>query len=79
MQNRVFVVDKNGKPLMPCHPARARELLKRGRARVYRQKPFTIQIVDRTQEESELQPTRLKIDPGAKITGMVLVICGQNG
>lgn len=25
---RVFVLDKNEQPLMPCHPARARELLR---------------------------------------------------
>lgn len=79
MQNRVFVVDKNGKPLMPCHPARARELLKKGRARVYRREPFTIQILDRTREESKVQPIRLKIDPGAKTTGIALVSFGQNG
>ncbi|MEQ9624144.1 RRXRR domain-containing protein, partial [Coleofasciculus chthonoplastes] len=27
---RVFVLDKNLKPLDPCHPARARELLSQG-------------------------------------------------
>ncbi|WP_446356103.1 RRXRR domain-containing protein [Coleofasciculus sp. G2-EDA-02] len=27
---RVFVLDKNLKPLDPCHPARARELLNKG-------------------------------------------------
>lgn len=79
MQNRVFVVDKNGEPLMPCHPARARELMRKGRAKAYRREPFTIQIVDRTQEESELQPVWLKIDPGSKMTGLVLVLSGQNG
>ncbi|WP_416977109.1 RRXRR domain-containing protein [Streptomyces sp. T028] len=29
---RVFVLDRQGKALMPCHPARARELLRKGRA-----------------------------------------------
>ncbi|MEL7433840.1 MAG: RRXRR domain-containing protein, partial [Chloroflexota bacterium] len=38
----VFVLDKNKEPLMPCHPARARELLKKGKAAVFRQYPFTI-------------------------------------
>jgi len=33
---RVFVLDKNQQPLMPCTPGRARKLLKRGRAAVYR-------------------------------------------
>jgi hypothetical protein len=44
---KVFVVDKNRNPLMPCHPARARELLKKGRATVIRRYPFTIMILDR--------------------------------
>ncbi|NEO10515.1 RRXRR domain-containing protein, partial [Moorena sp. SIO3I8] len=30
---RVFVLDQNKKPLDPCHPARARELLNMGRAK----------------------------------------------
>ncbi|QQX84517.1 RRXRR domain-containing protein [Cupriavidus necator] len=30
----VFVLDKHGKPLMPCSEKRARLLLERGRARV---------------------------------------------
>jgi 5-methylcytosine-specific restriction endonuclease McrA len=35
--------------------------------------PFTIRLVDRLQEDSSLQPVRLKIDPGSKFTGMALV------
>jgi len=44
---RVFVVDRCGRPLMPCRPARARELLKSERARVHRLTPFVIRLVDR--------------------------------
>ncbi|MFI6008227.1 RRXRR domain-containing protein [Streptomyces sp. NPDC051243] len=36
--SRVFVLSKEGQPLMPCHPARARELLGKGRAVVARHK-----------------------------------------
>jgi 5-methylcytosine-specific restriction endonuclease McrA len=43
-QSKVFVVDVEGKPLLPTTPARARLLLKRGRARVYRMIPFAIQL-----------------------------------
>jgi len=39
---RVLVLDKNKNPLMPCHSARARQLLKQGKAAVFRQYPFTI-------------------------------------
>ena len=43
-QLKVFVVDAEGKPLLPTTPARARLLLKRGKAKVYRMIPFTIQL-----------------------------------
>ena len=39
---KVFVLDTKKRPLAPTHPARARQLLKRGKAAVYRQYPFTI-------------------------------------
>lgn len=70
---RVFVLDKNRQPLDPCHPARARELLRTGRAAVFRRYPFTIILNDRTVEESETHPHRLKIDPGSKTTGFAVV------
>ena len=74
---RVFVLDTYRNPLMPCHPARARELLKSGRASVYRRFPFTIILHDRTLEESEVQDVQIKIDPGSKTTGVALVANGE--
>ena len=69
--SRVFVLDRCGDPLMPCHPARARRLLKKGRAVVVRLHPFTIRLRDRV--GGEAQEVGLKIDPGAKTTGLALV------
>jgi hypothetical protein len=69
----VFVLDRKKKPLMPCTEKRARQLLERGRARVHRMHPFTIRLVDRTAEASALQPVRLKLDPGSKVTGLAVV------
>ena len=69
---KVFVLDRHGKPLMPCHPARARELLHRGRARVARHAPFTIRLTDRTVEESVVCPLVLGVDPGSRHTGLAL-------
>lgn len=40
-----YVINKHGKPLMPCHPAKARQLLKESKARVFRRTPFTIQLL----------------------------------
>ena len=69
--SRVFVLDRCGDPLMPCHPARARKLLDKGRAVVVRLHPFTIRLRDRV--GGEAQEVGLKVDPGAKTTGLALV------
>ncbi|MCT3476427.1 HNH endonuclease, partial [Lactobacillus delbrueckii subsp. lactis] len=42
--NRVFLLNKDGKPLMPCRPRKARQLLKSGKAFVVKKYPFTIQL-----------------------------------
>ncbi|MFJ5310126.1 RNA-guided endonuclease IscB [Streptomyces sp. NPDC088350] len=63
---------KDGRPLMPCHPARARELLGKGRAAVARRVPFTIRLKDRTLAGSEVDGVQLRIDPGSRGTGLVL-------
>lgn len=69
----VFVLDRSGKALMPCSEKRARLLLDRNRARVHRVLPFVIRLVDRRQGDCALQPLRLKLDPGSKVTGIALV------
>ena len=70
---KVFVLDKDHKPLMPCGPARARKLLKAGRARVHILQPFTIRIVDRSLADSVVQKVVVKVDPGSKETGIAVV------
>ncbi|AXK39325.1 RNA-guided endonuclease IscB [Crenobacter cavernae] len=67
----VLVLNKQGKPLMPCSEKRARLLLERGRAVVHRQMPFTIRLKHRI--DGAVQPLRLKLDPGSRITGLALV------
>lgn len=69
---RVFVLDKHQVPLMPCHPARARKLLAKGRARVHRLHPFTIRLIDRTADGSEVDGVTVKIDPGSRYTGIAV-------
>jgi hypothetical protein len=69
----IFVLDKNLNPLDPTHPARARELLDKARAKVFKRYPFTIVLQDRTVEESTVHPHRVKIDPGSKTTGIAVV------
>lgn len=74
---RVFVLANNKKPLMPCHPARAKELLKKGKAAVYRRVPFTIILKNRS--DGDLQPIELKVDPGSKTSGITLVADFKRG
>lgn len=62
---------------MPCHPARARQLLKGGQARVFRMHPFSIILTER--EGGDLQEIEVKIDPGSKVTGVTLVADFQRG
>ena len=76
----VFVLDRSGRPLMPCTEKRARLLLERRRARGHKVMPFTIRLVDRLVEDSAFQALRVKLDPGSKTTGMALVReTAQNG
>ena len=70
---QVFVLDRDRTPLDPCHPARARELLRDGRAAVLRRFPCTIILHDRRRAESVVHEHRLKIDPGSKTTGLALL------
>ena len=66
-----FVLDKNKRPLNPCHPASARILLKQGKAAVLRQWPFV--IILRQPSFLDVQILRLKIDPGSKVSGLAIV------
>ena len=60
----VFVINKHGKPLMPCFPRKARLLLKSKKAKIVNYKPFTIQLLYGYSGYS--QGTNLGIDIGSK-------------
>ena len=67
----VYVRNLDGKPLMPCTPAKADKLLDSGRARVIKRKPFTIQL--NWQCEGITQEVILGIDKGSHETGYCVV------
>lgn len=69
----VFVVNKNKKPLNPCHPAKARKLLKQGKAVIHKRYPFTIRLKYLVDTTNNHQSYRIKIDPGSKTTGLSIV------
>lgn len=65
---KVFVLSREGKPLMPPTPCRARHLLKAGEAVVERMSPYTIRMLIETSEE--VQPVTLGVDAGSGNIGI---------
>ncbi len=64
----VPVLSSIGKPLMPCHPARARQLVKKGKAiKRYLKGIFCIQLTERV--DGYTQPIAIGVDPGSKMNG----------
>jgi 5-methylcytosine-specific restriction endonuclease McrA len=70
--SRIFVVDQQRRPLMPCTPARARILLKQGKAAVLRRFPLVL-ILTSQRQDAVVQPLRIKLDPGATTSGIAVV------
>ncbi|AFZ27814.1 restriction endonuclease [Cylindrospermum stagnale PCC 7417] len=70
--SKIFVIDTDRQPLNPIHPAQARQLLRNKKAAIFRRFPFTL-ILKESRTNSPSSPLRLKIDPGAKHTGIALV------
>ncbi len=68
MPNKVYVINKHGRPLMPCSPAKARHLLDDGKAKVKKRTPFTIQLVYGS--SGYTQEVILGVDAGSKTIGM---------
>lgn len=64
----VYVLNKNGEPLMPCKPQKARKLLKDGKAKVLRTEPFTIQLLNGS--SGYKQDITLGVDTGSKHIGI---------
>ncbi|MBQ3456512.1 MAG: HNH endonuclease, partial [Synergistaceae bacterium] len=64
----VYVLNQNGKPLMPCKSVKARILLRQGKAKVIRKEPFTIQLLYGS--SGYKQNITLGVDAGAKHIGL---------
>jgi hypothetical protein len=64
----VYVLNRNGQPLMPCKPRKARLLLKEKKATVVRKEPFTIQLVYGS--SGYKQEVTLGVDAGSKVVGV---------
>jgi hypothetical protein len=64
----VYVLNIQGKPLMPCKEAKARKLLRNNLAKVVKREPFTIQLIFEC--ENQTQDIILGVDAGSKVIGM---------
>jgi 5-methylcytosine-specific restriction endonuclease McrA len=70
-----FVLSKQGVPLMPCSPARARKLLESGKAKVIKRVPFVIKL--KFGSTGYLQPITAGEDTGSKYIGCAAIANGQ--
>ena len=68
MPNKVYIINKHGRPLMPCSPAKARHLLDDGKAKVKKRTPFTIQLIYGSSGYTE--EVILGVDAGSKTIGL---------
>ena len=65
----VYVLNKDGQPLMPTERCgKVRRLLRDGKARVVKRCPFTIQLLSETTDQT--QPVTLGVDAGSKHIGL---------
>ena len=64
----VYILNQNGKPLMPCKPFRARKLLRQNKAKVVKPEPFTIQLLHGS--SGYKQEITLGVDAGSKAVGL---------
>jgi len=71
MQVKVFVIDVEGRPCLPTRAARARRLLRDGKANVIQVMPFTIQL--RRAVEKPVGSFTCSLDDGAKHVGVAIV------
>ncbi|MCH4169719.1 MAG: RNA-guided endonuclease IscB [Lactobacillus sp.] len=70
MQNRVFVINRQGEPLMPCKQQKCRKLLQAGRAKVIKKEPFTIQLLFGS--TGYKQPLAIGVDSGQHHIGLAV-------
>lgn len=68
----IALLDTNQQPLAPCHPAVGRKLLREGKAAIFRRFPFT--LILKQEVTQVITPIFvIKLDPGSKKTGIVVV------
>ena len=67
----VYVLNKNGRPLMPCSSRKARMLLSEGKAVVVKRTPFVVRLIHGS--SGYVQPVALGVDSGFTHVGLSAV------
>jgi hypothetical protein len=75
LKDVVYVISLEGNPLIPCLPAKARKLIKNGKAKIIKLYPFTIML--NFECENQIQEITLGIDSGYKNIGFSCVSSKQ--
>jgi len=71
----VYVINRNGNPLMPCSSAKAKHLLKAGKAKIIKKTPFTIKLLWDCEENT--QEIVAGMDTGSKTIGCAAIANGK--
>jgi len=72
---KVYVINKEGSKLMPCRPAKARKLLRDGKAKSVKRLPFTIQL--EWDCEANIQEITVGIDLVSHTSGYCAIANGE--
>ena len=79
-QTTVPVLDRDGAPLAPTRPSRARRWLETSKAvRCRKHGRFAVQLVNHQADDCTVPKMTLGIDPGVQRTGMAVTIQNQEG
>ena len=80
-QNYIPVLTRNGRPLAPCHPNRARSLVKAGKARFQYRRGIRCIILNRTNipKVKTSSKVEIRIDPGSRTTGIAITKDNRDG
>lgn len=73
-QNYIPVLTKTGRPLAPCHPKRAKTLVKKGKAHFQHRYGIRCIVLHNTQvpKVKNSSKVELRIDPGSQTTGIAI-------
>ena len=78
-QTSVPVLDRDGRPISPTRPSRARRWTESGRAvKVWKNGQFSVQLADTEADKCITPEMSVNVDPGDRTTGMAVMLNGAD-